>query len=247
MTQPPSIIGRRSGEHWAGVLYMRYLSIYATRIFVRVGASPNGLTAGMIVVGLLGAVALLWSSVWGAVLSALLIQLYLLLDCSDGEVARWTGRLSLLGVYLDRVGHYVVESAVMVAAGIRAAHSGINGYALVGAVAGLGVVLIKAETDLVDVARARAGMPAVTDEATTPRSSSVARARALAARISFHRIIGGTEASLLLLVAGIVDVVAGSATAPVPATRVLVVAFLVVAVLQWCLHLASIVLSSRLR
>ena len=45
----------------------------------------------------------------------------MLLDCCDGEVARWRQTSSPRGVYLDRVGHYVAECGIAVALGIRAA------------------------------------------------------------------------------------------------------------------------------
>ena len=50
----------------------------------------------------------------------MLIQLQLLLDCSDGEVARWRGQRSPTGVYLDRIGHWLTEAALPIALGIRA-------------------------------------------------------------------------------------------------------------------------------
>ena len=50
------------------------------------------------------------------------------------------------------------------------AGSRLGGYAMLGTLAALGVVLIKAETDLVDVARARAGLPAAEDASAAPRS-----------------------------------------------------------------------------
>ena len=43
-TQPPEIFARNSGEHWAGRLYIRRFSPYATRLFLRAGLSPNAVT-----------------------------------------------------------------------------------------------------------------------------------------------------------------------------------------------------------
>jgi phosphatidylglycerophosphate synthase len=51
-----------------------------------------------------------------------LIQAYLLLDCCDGEVARWRSHTSSVrGIYLDRVGHYLTEATLLAALGFRAA------------------------------------------------------------------------------------------------------------------------------
>ena len=45
----------------------------------------------------------------------------MLWDCCDGEVARWRGTSSPMGVFLDKVGHYTVETLIALALGVRAA------------------------------------------------------------------------------------------------------------------------------
>jgi len=242
VAHPPGMLERRSGEHWAGRLYMRRISLHATRQFLRLGATPNTLTFAMIGVGLAGGAALLVPGIAGAVLAALLVQGYLLLDCSDGEVARWTRRTSVTGVYLDRVGHYLCEAGFLAGAGFRAGADAPGGWAVLGMAAALGAVLIKAETDLVDVARARSGLGAVADAATEPRSPRLGAARRAASLLKLHRIIGAVEASLLVLLTAVIDFVRGDLLA----TRVLVVAFAAVAGLQLVLHLVSVLASRRL-
>ena len=56
------------------------------------------------------------------------MQGYLLLDCVDGEVARWRGQSSALGVYLDRLGGYLADVAVMAGMGLRASSIGLSPY-----------------------------------------------------------------------------------------------------------------------
>ena len=82
----------------------------------------------------------------------LLIQLYLLFDCSDGELARYTGRFSAAGVYLDRMGHYIAEALLLAGLGVRAqGHFSLSGgYVSAGLAAAICATLIKAETDSVD-------------------------------------------------------------------------------------------------
>jgi len=55
------------------------------------------------------------------VLALLLGQLQMLVDCCDGEVARWRKESSPAGVFLDKVGHYSTEALIPIALGIRAA------------------------------------------------------------------------------------------------------------------------------
>ena len=256
--QPPGLKERRNEEHWAGRLYMRSASPYFSWIFLRVGFSPNQLTYLMIVCGVLGGVAVALASegtagLVSALAGALLIQAYLLLDCSDGEVARYTTRTSVTGVYLDRLGHYFSEVALLVGLGFRA-QGGLEsgGWVELGLVAALGAALIKAETDNVVVARAKAGLPAdpsTGDRALRPRSTGLALARQFASALKLHRIIGAVELSLLILVAALIDafVLEPAGSAGWTATRVLVAAVAAVAVLQTVLHFVSIVASRRLR
>ncbi|HEY7361801.1 MAG TPA: CDP-alcohol phosphatidyltransferase family protein, partial [Streptosporangiaceae bacterium] len=68
-------------------------------------------------------------------------------------------------------------------------------------------------------------------------------ARRLAAAFKLHRIIHAVELSILILIAAIIDAVAGTLTA----TRVLLLACLVIAALLVVAHLAAIVASRRLK
>src|SRR3954454_23601518 len=82
-SQPPGLLDRRSGEHWAGRLYMRRISVYVTAVLVRTPVSPNQLTGVMLVAGVAAGAVLAIGGLAGAIGAALLIQLYLLLDCVD--------------------------------------------------------------------------------------------------------------------------------------------------------------------
>ncbi|GAA0959085.1 CDP-alcohol phosphatidyltransferase family protein [Actinocorallia libanotica] len=212
--QPPGLKDRRNEEHWAGRLYARSLSPFLTWISLRVGLSPNQLTYLMILSGLGAGVAFAWGTgLVSAIVGAFLVQLYLVLDCTDGEVARITGRTSITGVYLDRLGHYFSEVAVVIGLGLRAEKQfdlpwGQGGWIMLGLLGALGVALIKAETDNVVVARAKSGLPADPpggDRALRPTSTWLALARQAASLVKFHRIIGAVELSLLILAAAVLD------------------------------------------
>ena len=241
--QPASTMDRRNGEHWAGRLYMRRISLYVTRVFLRLRWAPNHITWLMIACGVGAAPALVIPGIAGPIVAVVLIQLYLLLDCCDGEVARWTKRTSTTGVYLDRVGHYLTEAALMVGLGFRAASTSGQTFATIGVLAALGVVLIKSETDLVLSTRAASGLPAMTDDDLAPRSKTLSKARSLASMLGYHKILGAVEASLIIAGAAIIDAVRGSSQA----TAIITIVFAGVAGLQVVLHLISILASRRLR
>ncbi|WP_079144920.1 CDP-alcohol phosphatidyltransferase family protein [Streptomyces agglomeratus] len=248
VVHPPGVKDRRSGEHWAGRLYMREVSLRVDRHLVNTRVTPNQLTYVMTVAGALAAPALLVPGVTGALLGVLMVQLYLLLDCVDGEIARWKKQYSLAGVYLDRVAAYLCDAAVLVGFGLRAADLWGEGrvdwlWAFLGTLAALGAILIKAETDLVGVARHQGGMPPVKESASEPRSSGMALARKAAAALKFHRLVLGVEASLLILAAAIAD----SIRDDLFFSRLGVAVLAGIALLQTLLHLVSVLASSRLK
>lgn len=161
---------------------MREVSLRVDRYLVNTKVTPNQLTYVMTVAGALAAPALLVPGITGAVLGVLMVQLYLLLDCVDGEIARWKKQYSMTGVYLDRVAAYLCDAAVLVGFGLRAADLWGTGridwlWAFLGTLAALGAIVIKAETDLVGVARHQQGLPPVKESASEPRSSGMALAR----------------------------------------------------------------------
>src|SRR4051812_37928995 len=87
VTQPPSVTGRASAEHWTGLLYMRRLSPYATRWLLRTRLSADLVTGLMIPVGLCAALSLTLPGLAGAALAGLLLQGPQLPRCRGGEIA----------------------------------------------------------------------------------------------------------------------------------------------------------------
>ena len=118
--QPPAVLDRLNDEHWAGRLYMRKVSPAATWVFARLGWTPNAVTLAFIACGVAAGVVIAFGGLATAIAGAVLIQGYLLFDCSDGELARWSKRTSATGIYLDLVGHYLGEAALLVGLGVRA-------------------------------------------------------------------------------------------------------------------------------
>src|SRR6478752_7967353 len=156
VAQPPEVRGRRNAEHWTASLYLRRFSIYLTWVLLKMSISANGVTGLMILVGWATAASLLIPGIGGAALALVLGQLQMLVDCCDGEVARWRRTSSPAGIFLDNVGHYSTETLIAIVLGIRAA-----GYPLetpedflwtnLGTLLALIVVLNKALNDMVRV------------------------------------------------------------------------------------------------
>ena len=247
VTQPDSTMGRASAEHWAGRLYMRRVSPYVTRLLLATRLTANGVTWLMVPSGLLAAACLTLPGVPGAIGAIAFVQAQLLFDCCDGEVARWRGESSAAGVYLDRFAHQVTDTALPAALGVRAAGGwdSLDGWATLGLLVAVLVALIKAETLLVPVARAEAGLARVPDTtaAAAPRPAGLRRARRALARLPFFRAFVPVEATILALAAAIADLIAGG----LAGTRVLLLVLLPVAAITALGHLVAILTSDRLR
>jgi phosphatidylglycerophosphate synthase len=242
--QPDSLHVASGYEHWAGRLYMRRVSPYATRALVATPISANAVTALLFPAGLLAALSLTVSGIWGAVGAALFAQLWLLLDCCDGEVARWRRTFSARGVYLDGLSHSLTQAALPIGLGIRAdgGFDSIGGWTALGLLASLLVLAVSLESHLVHSVRARDGKPLVAADG-GPRAPAVRQARRLVGFVPFYRALNPIEATLLALGAAVVDALVDDLTA----TRTLLVALLVFAAVTAVGHLAVILSSDRLR
>jgi phosphatidylglycerophosphate synthase len=247
-TQPATIFARNSGEHWAGKLYVRRFSPYVTRALVPTRVTPNAVTWGMIVVGALAALVLTLPGVLPALAAALLIQVQILLDCADGELARWRKAYSTAGIYLDRFGHYLTETLLPIALGIRAdgGWDELGGtYTSLGLLAAVLALMVRMEAVLVTVARTEAGLPKAEDTAAVaaPRAGGLRALRRMLGAFPFFRAFVAIEATLLALLAALLDVALGD----LEATRVLVVALVPIAAITAAGRLLAILTSERLR
>jgi phosphatidylglycerophosphate synthase len=226
---------------------MRRLSPYLTRLLLPTRISANAVTGSMAVVGVAAAGLISLRGVAPALGGVLLIQLQLMLDCTDGELARLRRESSPAGIYLDRIGHYFTEAALPIGLGVRAdgGWESIGGWTALGLVVAVMVLLIKSETLLVSVARAESGRPKVRDApaVAAPRAGGLRSVRRTLSVVPFFRAFVAVEASLLALGAAVGDAVAGDEKG----SRVLLIALLPVGAITLVGHLVAILASDRLR
>jgi len=84
---------------------VRPISILFTWVFVRTPISANQVTILQEILGITGAILFGFGRF---ILGSLFLQLGYILDCSDGEVARWKNQQSESGKFLDLIGHMIV-------------------------------------------------------------------------------------------------------------------------------------------
>lgn len=169
ISQPVSVTGRSTSEHWIADLYQRRLSPYLTRLLLRTPISANGVTWLMIVTGASIGPALLIQGWVGIALALFLSQLQMLIDCCDGEVARWRETKSPMGIFLDKLGHYLAESLIPLCFGLRLAGFPENSvdssiFPYLGALLAILVIFNKGLNDAVHVARAFSGLQKIQDQ-----------------------------------------------------------------------------------
>jgi len=107
-------IGQRSvinepGESCYGKHVSRKISPIFTWLFLKLRVRPNTVTLLSVLAAVTGTILLLEDSPSSVVAGAVCWQLWLILDCSDGEVARLTGKSSLRGAYIDYLGHHLTN------------------------------------------------------------------------------------------------------------------------------------------
>ncbi len=117
----------RMDDGFYSTFVVRRMSKPLTRLALRLNMSPNAVTLVSFAVGIGAAGAFAAGSRWALVLGAVLLQLSLVIDCVDGEVARATRRFSALGAWLDastdRVKEYLAYAGLAIGA---AAVTGVN-------------------------------------------------------------------------------------------------------------------------
>ncbi|HWC34991.1 MAG TPA: CDP-alcohol phosphatidyltransferase family protein [Mycobacteriales bacterium] len=247
VAQPDDVVGRVSGEHWAGRLYQRRISIHITRLLAPTRVTPNGITWTMLLTGPLAALAMTVPHLWGPLVAFAVIQVQGTLDCVDGELARWRDQRGPSGIYLDRIGHYVTDGCLAIGVGVHA-DGGLGhlaGWTALGLASGFLILLTKAETDLVHVARVQSGRPRIADtaEVARPRAGLLRRLRAMVGALPFNRALLALEMTVLAVVAASVDAARGC----LGATRVLSGALVVIAGIVVLGHLLATLASDRLR
>ena len=249
--QPPAIRGRATAEHWSADLYWRRISPYLTRTFIKWGLSADHVTVGVILVGWLAVLSLLiptvTGSLWllGPILAAVFAQLQMLVDASDGEVARVRGTSGPRGIFLDKIAHYTTEGGVPIALGAMLAWTMDDTLPLaLGALLGFMVLLNKSFNDAVHVARSKVEMPPVADsvEARAIGNPVLGFARKAARLVPLHRVYHSVEMTQLILIAAIVQLVIDQ-----PVLWWLLIGLTAVTPLVLAGHFVAILASSKLR
>ena len=93
----------KSADGFFTTFFVSSYSRYVARAAARLGLTPNQVTALSMCVGVLAAAGFATGHRWGLVAGAVLLQVAFMLDCVDGQLARYTRTFSRFGAWLDSV------------------------------------------------------------------------------------------------------------------------------------------------
>ena len=100
------------GESIYGPLFLRKLSLYLTPSLAKTKLTPNMITILSILFGILGAASLMLNGLNWYILGLGSVLMWIFLDTVDGDLARLKSMQSLKGIYIDTLGHYVINPLI---------------------------------------------------------------------------------------------------------------------------------------
>jgi len=127
-------------------LIYRRISIYITKIFLQTSITANQVTVMSLAMGLASS-AVLASGHFA--FGALAFLLSSVLDCVDGEIARYKNSSSVKGVYLDIITHYIIDPLMFtgLALGISRSAQDPEMIILLGVISAICVMLLRVFRD----------------------------------------------------------------------------------------------------
>ena len=105
-------LANRANDGFFSVFFLRRVSKLLTWAAVKIGATPNQVTIASFAIGLYAAFLFSQGDTWSLIGGAILLQVSIIVDCVDGEIARYTRKFSELGAWLDAITDRVKEYAV---------------------------------------------------------------------------------------------------------------------------------------
>lgn len=117
-------MANRANDGFFSVFVLRKFSKLFTWAAVRLKMTPNQVTLISFAIGLLSAYEFSRGTFWTIFAGAVLLQLSIIVDCVDGELARYTRQFSALGAWLDAITDRIKEYLVFFALAYGAAKNG---------------------------------------------------------------------------------------------------------------------------
>lgn len=105
-------------EHWYTRIVTRRISIYITYLLIRTSITPNQVTLLAIIFVLISSTLFTFGNNIYTIVGAIVLQLYVLFDCVDGEIARYrifTGMKTKnnMGKFMELIEHLITIPIIL--------------------------------------------------------------------------------------------------------------------------------------
>lgn len=111
---------------------LRFFSIYITKLLIHTKITPNQVTLMSASVGVVGGICFSFGSGVPSILGSFFLLLALLLDCVDGEVARYKKMSSLTGLTFDMFAQNVIFISALVGISIGCWKESGSSFSIIG-------------------------------------------------------------------------------------------------------------------
>jgi len=108
-------------EHWYTRILTRKISIYVTYLFLGTNITSNQVTLLAIFFVLITSILFSFGNYFYSIIGALLLQLYVLFDCVDGEIARYkifidenSRRTNVIGKFMEVIEHLITIPSILI-------------------------------------------------------------------------------------------------------------------------------------
>jgi phosphatidylglycerophosphate synthase len=94
-------------------LYVRKLSFYVTWLCIRIGLTANQVTFISLILGMVGCFFMIMGDRESTIIGAILINLWAILDCVDGNIARVLKKTNKTGWFFDSISGFILNSILL--------------------------------------------------------------------------------------------------------------------------------------
>lgn len=108
-------VKKNSNSSWWVKLWVRKASFPFTFLFINMGFSPNAVSVLSIAFVLAACIGYMISTPAAIITAVVLINVWLILDCVDGNIARCRKQKTIYGEFVDDIGGYYVVAFIYLA------------------------------------------------------------------------------------------------------------------------------------
>ncbi|MCI8866479.1 MAG: CDP-alcohol phosphatidyltransferase family protein [Lachnospiraceae bacterium] len=110
-------------EPFWGRVFLRRTSFYITYFFINHNWTPNKVSLLSCIVAIIGCILLCFDQLLFIWMGVFILNIWSVLDCVDGNIARCLKKTSLAGEFFDAVGGYTISAFIMPGVGMAAYHT----------------------------------------------------------------------------------------------------------------------------